>query len=513
MVKFSKLTKFDATKKEIIPPKVKKALRKFAVISRSFFRKMKPLHYVALVLILALGIFNGATSIYPLVKQQKREQNIVKTFNNWWLNAGAQEFRMAGLEPTKELKAEEFERYREKYLAQNASFIIEEKVAYMKKGYREWWENQGGREDFINKTGRYPNDTDYQNSLQSWIYETTDKHLRYNLAFVPKRENYEKIFTSWILIPSICSFLTFAGLFFFALWHLVRRWDSWVIIGFSLLVIAIGPILVSLLTSTSFFDHYSGERYMGMSLTVAFLLGAASFETRRIQVTKMTTNICVAGLILDMVVNWCANPGIFGAVSVLSPAFFGLGALAGIKLEPRRKSRDEINAELLAQRLLENASRNPMAERKAKTRALIEEGFTSAKNCRPDQAHQQLSMALNQLLQEHPIDATLVKNTVERMTAPDQYLSFSSNQWMEWGEIAKTKNAPDAAMLLLTRSLSLEKDPNFARRILFVLGEISINNKIEIQEGISRLKKVIEMNENDMLAKQAKKMLESQTFC
>lgn len=477
---------------------------------KKIFKQMKPLHYVVLILVISLGIFNGVTGMTPLVKQQKREKNISRTFNEWWLNSGAQEFRQAGLEPTKELKIEEFQRYREKYLQQNPSYIVEERIMFMKKEYREWWENQGGREAYAQEHNRFPNEKDYQNSLEEWLNSFTDRYLRYRLAFVPKQEKYERTLTYWMLFPGVLSFLTFAGLFVFTVIRLAKRWNLWILLGLTALVTLVSPILVSVLTSTSFFDHYNSERYMGMSLTVAFLLGSATFGNRKNQVSQSTKNICIAGLLIDMAINWFANPGIFGAVTFLSPVLFGLGALAGTKIETRIRTQSEINAELLKARLLEKATQNPMAERKAKTRALIEDGFASAKNCRPEQAHQQLSQALTLLLQEHPVDAELVKQTVTRITAPDQYIDFSSNQWMEWGEIAKAKNAPGAAILLLKKCLSKEKDANFARRALFTLGETCVNSKINVQEGVGYLQKVIEMNDNDMLAKQAHKMLDAQ---
>lgn len=496
--------------KKNITGKAKKLLKASANFVITYIKKMKPFHYVALVLILALGIFNGITGLAPVIKQHNREQNIVRTFNRWWKDVGAQEFQNAGLAPTKQLKYEEFVRYREKYNQQNPSFIIEERIESMKKDYREWWENQGGRESFVKENNRYPDEQDFRVSLDSWINKFTNKFVRYSYAFVPKQGNYESAFTSWMLFPNVYSFLSFAAFFFFACVMLNERWKVWITLGFTALLAVSSPILVDILAGTSFFNHYADDRYMGMSLAVVFLLGASAFGPQKKSVPQKITAIAVAGLLIEMIINWFANPGIFGAVTILSPACFGLGALAGMKIEPRRKSRDEINAEALQERLRQNAARNPMAERKAKTRALIEAGFTSAKNCRPDQAQLQLGQALTQLLQEHPVDTSLVKSTAERMTAPDQYLEFSSNQWLEWGEIAKAKNAPEAAIALLKKSLSKEKDKNFARRALFILGDICINNKIEMQDGINRLQKVIEMNGNDMLAMQARRMLEAQ---
>ena len=66
--------------------------------------------------------------------------------------------------------------------------------------------------------------------------------------------------------------------------------------------------MVSLLTSTSFFDHYSGERYMGMSLTLAFLLGATAFAPRKELTSQVLSAVCFTGLLLDMLINWFVNP-------------------------------------------------------------------------------------------------------------------------------------------------------------------------------------------------------------
>lgn len=489
---------------------VKKNLKPAALFLIAKIKKMSMLHFIVIALIVVLGIFNGVTALTPQIKQHNREKNIIKTFNVWWNEEGAQEFQRAGLEPTRELKAEEFERYREKYLLQNPSYIIADRIPSMKKDFREWWENQGGIQSFMDENGRYPNEVDYQNSLKAWLDKYTDKFARYRFAFVPSQERYERILTCWTLFPGALSFMTFAGFFFFAIIQMSKRWKTWITAGTVVLTAIAGPVMVTALAGTSFFDHYADERYMGLSLTLAFMLGATAFGNRKDQVSQTTRGICVAGLLLDMIINWFANPGIYGAVTLLSPVFFGLGALAGVKIETKRKTREELNAEALEEKLRQKASANPMAERKARTRALIEKGFASVKNCNHEQAQLLLSQGLTQLLQEHPVDAPFVKSVAQQMASPENYLDYSSNQWMEWGETAKSKNAPDAAIVLLKKCLDREKNANFARRALFVLGEICINHKIELQDGISRLQKVIEINGNDMLAMQAKKMLEVQ---
>lgn len=488
---------------------IKNFLKKAKILLKKGLHHLKPTHYIVLVLVIGLGVFNAVTAISPYVKQHKREGNIVKTFDQWWIDAGEEQFQSVGILPSKQIKAEEFQRYREKYLAQNPSFIPEKRIAQLKKEYKEWWDEKGGREQFFQEYGKFPTPKDYDKLEDKYITKYTNQLLRYNLAFVPQKENFEKLATSWTLFPSVISYLLFASFFIFAFFHLEPRWKFTLFVGTFVLTIAVGGILTYVMASTSFFDHYSGERYMGMSLTLAFMLGATAFGPRRLEIPQLVKGIAIVGVILDMAMNWVVHPGLFGSVTILAPVFFALGAVAGLKIETRKKTKEEINRENLEEKLRNNANRNPMAERKAKTRASIEEGFKAAKNGLMENAQRILEQAFNSLLQEHPVDSALVKSLTERLTSPTCYIDFSSNQWLEWGEIAKSKNAPEAAILLLKKGLALEQNRNFARRALYILGEICVNNGIERDDGIKRLQKVIEMNGNDMMAKQAQRMLEN----
>ena len=471
--------------------------------------QLRPVHYLALALILGLGIFNAVTGAMPYINQHRYERGIEKAFNKWWENEGAEQFKAVGLEPTDKIRNEEFEQFRTRALAQKPSYIVEDRIETMKKDFREWWEIKGGKEAFAEEHKRYPNESDFRREQTKWINNYTDKFTRYNMAFVPKREQYGNLLTSWMLFPSVWSYLVFAVFFIFATVQLEKRWQWYILWGIVVGLALCGGIFVSILTGTSFFDHYDGERYMGMSLALVFLLGATAFAPRKDMISTITSAVCFTGLILDMAINWFVNPGIFGAVTILSPVLFGAGAFAGTKIETRRKSKRELKQDVLNERARRVASRNPMAEMKAKTRSMIEAGFASAKLGQFDQAQRQLTQAMTQLLQEHPVDGALVKSLAERMTSPTLYIELMSNQWLEWGEIAKAKNSPEAAILLLKKGLSREKDKNFARRALYVLGETCITNKIEIEDGVKRLQKVIEMNGNDMIAKQAQKILDS----
>lgn len=486
--------------------KFRRILKKSLVF---FLKKVKPIHYLTFVIIIGIGIFNAITGVMPLINQYRYESGIEESFNQWWEETGAEQFRSVGLEPTEKIRNEEFDQFRERALAQKPSYMVEDRIEIMKKDFREWWETKGGKEAFIEKHNRYPGEADFKHELDQWIDNYTDKFTRYHMAFIPKKGDYDRLLTSWMLFPSVWSFLVFAIFFVFATIQLERRWQWYILWGSIAALALFGGVLVSILTGTSFFDHYDGERYMGMSIALTFLLGATAFAPRKDMVSSPVSALCFTGLVLDMGINWFINPGIFGAVTVLSPIAFAGGAFAGLKIETRRKTKSEIKRDTLDERARRVASRNPMAEMKAKTRALIEAGFASAKIGQFDQAQRQLTQAMTQLLQEHPIDGALVKSLAERMTSPTLYIELMSNQWLEWGEIAKAKNSPEAAILFLKKGLSREKDKNFARRALYVLGEICVTNNIETEDGINRLKKVIEMNGNDMIAKQAQRILDS----
>ena len=473
----------------------------------ALLKKVKPIHYLVVLAIIGIGIFNAVTGVMPQIKQGRYERGIEKSFNKWWEEEGANQFKVVGVEPTEKVRQEEFEQFRNRALSIKPSYIIEDRVEVMRKDFREWWEIKGGKEEFISKNNRYPSESDFRQELAKWIDSYTDKFARYNMAFVPKKEQYDRLLTSWILFPSVWSYILFAGLFVFALVHLEKRWQWFILWGCIVGWALAGGIFVNLMTGTSFFDHYSGERYMGMSLTIAFLLGATAFAPRKDMVSQLTSAVCFTGLVLDMAVNWFANPNIFGAVTVLSPVAFGAGAFAGLKIETRRKTRFELKQEALAERARRIEKRNPMAEMKSKTRAMIQSGIENAKGGRPEQALSLLTQSMVQLLQEHPIDNAAVLSLADSMNK--LYIEVSSNQWLEWGEIAKTKNAPEAAIMLLKKGLSLEKDKNFARRALYTLGETCVIREIDVEDGLKHLRKVIEMNKTDILAKQAQKILDS----
>lgn len=475
---------------------------------KDFLSNFKIHHYIVFGLIAAIGIFNAVTALAPVIKQSNRESNIEKTFNKWWEEEGAAQFIAVGLKADEKTKAEEFNQYRERYLQQNHTFIIEDRIAEMRTEFREWWETKGGKEQYIQEHKVYPDERHFEREYSKWVKNYTDKHLRYRLAYVPKEMEYDRLLTSWILFPSVFSYLIFAGFFGFCFFQLSNRWGAAIAIAPFIVLAIAGGFLAEILVNTSFFDHYITDRYMGASIALAFMLGATAFGLKKDSISGTVRGIAVVGIILDVLVNWFLNPGIFGAVAIISLAFFGFGVLGGTKIPNRRKSADELKAAALEERLRQAANRNPMAERKAKTRSMIDEGFQEAAKAHYEAAQRILSQALTNLLQEHPIDADTVSKLAERMTSPSLFIEVSSAQWLEWGEVAKAKNSPETALSLLEKGLSIETNETLARRALYTIGEIRVNKHLNVEEGIARLNKVIELNGNDILAMQAKKMLE-----
>lgn len=468
-------------------------------------KKIKPTHGLAILLVLFIGAFNSYTWISPQIKQRNYERGIKESFDAWWNITGRSQFLAVGLTPTEKIMNEEFAQFRERALEQKPSYIVEDRLATINKDFRNWWELEGGKESFANEHGRYPNEADFKRELDKWISNYTDKFIRYSLAYIPQKEDYSRMFTCWLLMPSVWSYAIFAIFFIFAVVQLERRFTWYVMFGFAALWACLGALPITILTSTSFFDHYAGERYMGLSLALTFMLGACTLSTKK--VSQLVSATAFAGLLADIAVNWFVNPGIFGAVAVFSPISFGLGALAGAKIEPRRKTKRELQQEALQERIQNVAEYNPAADSRARVRSLLNAGFESAKSEQFNDAQRLLTQAFSLLLQEAKLDIEKVNATAERIASPKMYIEISSNQWLEWGETAKNRNAPKAAIILLRKCLTKEKDKNFARRALFLLGETCVRFNIEIDDGVKNLQKVIELNDSDFIAKQAKSII------
>lgn len=470
-------------------------------------KNLKVHHYVVFSVVLAIGIFNAVTALAPIINQNSREKNIVKTFNKWWDEERAAEFAAVGLTPDEKNKEDEFNLYREKYLKQNHTYIIEDRIAEMQSEYREWWEIRGGKEEFFNRYKFYPGEKEFKAECDKWIKLYTDKFIRYRFAFVPKEGEYSRLLTCWLLFPGFLSYLVFAVFFIFAYIKLTYRWGTAITLAIFVVLAICGGFFVDILCSTSFFDHYASERYMGASIALAFMLGATTFGINNSPISTQVRAAAILGFMLDAIINWFGNSNIFGAVTFASLIFFTLGVGGGLKIPNRIKTIGEMRADALAERLHQKKSINPFAERKAKTRSLITKGFQEVEKSHFDDATSILSQAMSSLLQEYPIDTETTQNLAMRMSDPTLLINISSTQWLEWGESAKAKNNAETAIILFKKGLSLESDNNLVRRAIFNIGELQINHNLDKDEGITNLKKVLALGDKDMLASQAKKML------
>lgn len=474
----------------------------------NFFKRIKPIHCLALALVLGIGAFNVYTDTIPHYKQEQREKNINLTFDAWWNETGAKSFEAVGLIPDEKLRNEEFEQYRERYLAQNPSFLVEDRIKDMPTEFRNWWELKGGKEEFIKETKIYPTEREFQQEQRKWIKSYTNKYPRYHLAFVPKDGNYVQLLTSWILFPGLVSVLIFAVMFMFSYCILIKRWGIAITSGCFLGMAFIGGVFVQILTLTSFFDHFEDSRYMGCSLAVGFLLGACCFSPRKNNISNSVVAFAMIGMFGDMAANWILYPGIFNAVAALTPAAFAFGGFAGMRIPEKTKSQKQIAKEALEERMRQGATPDPISERKSRNRELLESGFAEMKAGRMENAQRVIAQAVSAILQEHPSDAGSAKNIAKQVTSGECFVEFSSLQWLEWGDTAKNKNMPEAALMFLEKGLSKEKKESIARRALYNIGEIRVLRAFDKQEGIRRLEQVINLNGSDVLAIQAKRLIE-----
>jgi len=475
---------------------------------KGFVKKLSIHHYIVFACVAAIGIFNAVTGLSPIISQKELESNIEKSFEKWWEEEGAAQFRTVGLSDDEKTKLQEFVQYRDRIVSAGTSFDIEEHTKGMRKEFREWWEIGGGKDQYTQEHKKYPGEKEFERECHKYIKNYTDRFARYRLAYVPKDGDYDRLLSSWILFPGVAGFFIFAGFFLLSYVRLSDRWGALITLGCFLLLAIGGGLICGLFTETSFFSHSESERYMGASIALAFMLGACAFDSKKDSVPSIIRGLAVAGFMADVLVNILVYSHIFVAIAVASVPAFALGAFAGIKIPHRRKSIQEIRSNNLERRMQETAQRNITAERRKKTREKIDEGFSEAQKGHYDSARICLSQAMTSLLQEQPLDSETLKKFSERMVSPNLFIDVASTQWLEWGEAARSRRCYPAALYLLEKGLTLEKDPRIARRALFTVGEMRINSGIEPKEGIKRLEKVLEMDAGDLLAKQAQKLLD-----
>jgi len=474
-------------------------MKKILSILLKPFRFFKFHHYVTLLAIAVLGVFNFQTTLNPTIQQIRQEKDIHESFDKWWEEERAQEFKNVGLTPNDTIKMQEFELYKERYQVEHPTPIIEERIEQIKVEFLEWWENQGGKEQYAAEHGSYPTDKQYEAELKKRIYNYTDKFIRYRWAYQPSRGNTESFLTCSLLVPSIWSYIFFAVFFMFALMQLEKRWHAFFVYAYAVVIAIISGFFVDLLVDTSFFGQFATQRYMGVSLMLCFLLGANVFDKEKDAIPSYVSKISQLALAGSMAIDWFLNPGIFNAVAVESPLFFALGGLAGYAMPHR--------ADGGAKQVVTEQKNEETVTPGEHTRKMIENGLQAASNGETENAARLLQYGLTALLQEEPVKFMEVKDAVNKIAM--SYAEIPSTQWIEWGATAKQKKIPEAAITLLEKGLAKETDAAIIRRAHFDIGELRIQTKSDVNAAMEHLSKVIKENDSDTLAEQAKKLMET----
>ena len=463
------------------------------------FRFFKVHHYLTLLAIFAIGVFNFETTLDPQIQELRQKKEIYESFEKWWNEERSQEFKNVGLNPNDTIKAQEFELYKERYKVENPTPIIEDRIEEMKGEFLDWWENQGGKEQYAAEHGNFPTDKQYEAELKKWINNYTDKFIRYRWAYIPSRGNSESFLTCGLLLPSLWSFIFFAVCFMFALIQLEQRWNTLFVYAYAIVITIISGFFVDILVNTSFFEHFASQRYIGVSLMLCFLLGANTFDKEKDAIPSYVCKISEFGLAISMAIDWFLNPGIFNAVAVESPIFFALGGVAGYFM-PHRSENDSTQTTDNAQRAEETVSPGE------RIRNMITKGLEAANNGETENAARILQYGLTALLREEPVKFQDVKDAANKIAG--SYAEFPSLQWLEWGATAKQKNIPEAAIVLLEKGIAKEKDATLIRRAHLDIGELRIKTKLDINVAMEHLEKVLKEKDDDKLAEQAKKLME-----
>ena len=472
-------------------------MKKILSILFAPFKVFKFHHYLTLIALVAIGVFNFNTTLNPTIQQLRQEKDIIQSFDKWWNEERAEEFKRVGLTPDKNIKKQEFENFKERYRVENPTPIIEERIEQMKGEFLDWWENQGGKEQYAAEHKSYPTDKQFEQEREKWINNYTDKFIRYRWAYIPSRGNTESWLTCSLLIPSLWSYIFFVIFFMFALMQLEKRWNALYVYAYAIVVAIISGFFVDLLVNTSFFSQFASGRYMGVSLMLCFLLGANTFDREKDSIPSYVCKISEVALVISMAIDWFLNPGIFNAVAAESPIFFALGGVAGYYMPHRKR-------DLSTETRHGNVETTTPGER---TRKMISKGLEAANNGETENAARLLQYGLTSLLQEEPIKAQDVKDVVNRIAG--SYIEVPSTQWIEWGTTAKQKGIPEAAITLLEKGVAKETDAGLVRHARFDIGALRIQTKYDVNVAMEYLSKVIEEKDDDKMAEDAKKLMEA----
>jgi hypothetical protein len=111
---------------------------KFVRDCKKFIKRLRVHHYIAFAVVLGIGVFNAVTALSPMISQKELESNIEKSFEKWWAEEGAAQFRTVGLSDDEKTKMQEFVQYRDRIISAGKGFDIDERKKAMRTEFREW---------------------------------------------------------------------------------------------------------------------------------------------------------------------------------------------------------------------------------------------------------------------------------------------------------------------------------------------------------------------------------------
>ncbi|MBP5246447.1 MAG: hypothetical protein J6Z31_01135 [Fibrobacter sp.] len=451
---------------------------------------------LCILFVLGLGVLNLKVQYAPELAEWSRERAAVKEFDAYWNSEGAKKFKDVGVEPTDKIYKEELEAFLKKFHANNPTLVPEKRIAQMTEEFQVWWETTGKKSYAVNEVA--PDEKLYKKELKRYIQGYTKDVSIYQLFFIPEDSSIASLFTCWFLFPGALSFVIFAIGFLFAMKGLEKRWGYLQSVIFLVMGTLVAGFAFMGTLPLSYFDRYANTPYMGMSLSLAMLLGIAGFGPKNAVAKPMTAG-ALAILVADVLTNWNANANLYGWVAILEVVFFGIGAALGIHV-PRFSGNSKAST-------LHSAQETVTVDPKVRTRKELKDAIDLANKAEYDHASQILLKYFGLLFRENPLDVPTIEKTVEAMLYPHYFFPIPGMIWMSWGSEAAKKKLPKIAADLYEKGISVEQDKKILRRGLFYVGDLRLREHLDEDKGREALEKVIQMDSTDILAEEARKLL------
>lgn len=469
-----------------------------------FFKQQSLTFYIFLGISFLILCVQAILEYGPSWQESRRLSHQKSLFQDYWEQEGAAKFQAVGLSPTNELYNEELNAYLDKYKEKNPSLVPEKRIQEMKIEFREWWETGGSKSFAVQNM--VPDKKLYQKEETKLIKSYTDTKLIYMLKLNTNEPEISQVLFQWLLFPNLWIFLLQSISLLFVANFIENRFGK--CIGILLLFASqiLGNVFLLGLSQTSFFAN-NNESYVGLAFGIAFILGCICRNYAGKMAEKTILIPASILLLFGLLLYWFTCSKIYVAVIILSIVFFIGGTFAGKYIPFPKKSKKESEREKKLEKA--NAPKQNFAEQKKKnTRAKLDEGFSCAMRGDFTLAGKYLGEAMHSLLLEADVDQETITDIAKKIVNPSLYIEISSIQWLEWGTSAYQKKLYEAAILFLEKSLVSEKDERMARKALFLIGEIRVSQSMIPEEGIKRLEKVIELNNTDIFAIQAKKIIQ-----